>query len=493
MTDLLRSVFGVPEGSRTNKSSGLTMVIDNGLGLHATQDLASTAAEQIDIVKLAYGSSAFYPSAILKQKIELLREHGILVCPGGTLIEAAVQRDCTGALFPALRELGFDAVEISNGIEGRIDRKRKVALIQAAREQGFRVLSEVGKKLPHEDVQLSHKDRVDEIRADLDAGAEKVIMESRESGTVGIFDASGQINSELAYELFRHIDPEHVIWEAPKRSQQIWLLQQLGPEANIGNVATSDVLSLASLRHGLRADTLRDHAPHRIITYLELGVPGALRAKRRGDVVVMVDALRASTTILQCLANGATDVVPVVSADELCGDVTMAERGGKKLPGVHFNNSPTEILEQDFSGKRVSLTSTNGTECIRVAGGEENPVLIGSVTNAAAVARAAEALAREQGRSITLLAAGRNNQPAIEDRIGVTKILERLTSPWVRGTLSPHYSKDPSRDFLGSDSGMNLVSLGYGADVLLCATEDRFSFAARFDGERIRRVGPEGA
>lgn len=493
MSHLLQTVFGLDAPSPATRRAGWTMVLDSGLGPTASRDLVTTAAGQIDLIKLAYGSSAFYPEPILREKLGLFREHGLLVCPGGTLLEAAVQRGRVDVLFEELAALGFNAIEVSNGIEGRIDRDFKVALIQKARELDFRVFSEVGRKLPQEDAALSHRDRVDEIRADLEAGAEKVIMESRESGTVGIFNEDGQINSELAYELFQHIDPEDVIWEAPKRAQQIWLLQQLGPEANIGNVATTDVLSLASLRHGLRADTLRDHAPHRIITYLELGVPGALRAHKRGDVVVVVDALRASSTILQCLANGADSVTPVLGADELTGDVTLAERGGAKLPGVDFSNSPTEILDQDFGGKHVVISSTNGTECIRVAGGRDNPVLIGTVNNARAAARAAESIARAEGRSITLLAAGRNNQPAIEDRIGVTRILEHLETPWVRGTLNPSYSDNLARDFLSSDSGMNLVSLGYGSDVIHCADEDRFDIVGRFDGTTIRHLGNQDA
>ncbi|HHQ68690.1 MAG TPA: hypothetical protein ENM98_00055 [Halothiobacillaceae bacterium] len=487
MSYLLHTVFGLKTNPPATRRAGWTMVLDAGLGLAASRDLIATAREQIDLIKLAYGSSAFYPEAILREKLKLFRDHGLLVCPGGTLLEAAVQRNRVNALFDELSSLGFNAIEVSNGIEGRIDRACKIDLIHEACARGFRVFSEVGRKLPQEDATLSYRDRVEEIRADLKAGAEKVIMESRESGTVGIFDAEGQINSELAYELFQHIDPEDVIWEAPRRPQQIWLLHQLGPEANIGNVSTDDVLSLASLRYGLRADTLRDHAPQRIITYLELGVPGALRARKRGDVVVVVDALRASSTILQCLANGAESVTPVLGADELSGDVTLAERGGARLPGVDFSNSPTEILGERFDGKHVVISSTNGTECIRVAGGEDNPVLIGTVNNARAAARAAESIARSENRSITLLAAGRNNQPAIEDRIGVTLILKHLESPWIRGTLNPYYSDNLARDFLSSDSGMNLVSLGYGSDVLHCAEADRFDFVGRFDGTTIRR------
>ena len=106
-------------------------------------------------------------------------------------------------------------------------RQDKLGIIELAAGMGFHTVSEVGKKLPEEDQALGLAQRVAEIRQDLAAGATKVIMESRESGTVGIFDAEGKIHAEFAQQLFRQVDAHQIIWEAPNRAQQVWLLQQL--------------------------------------------------------------------------------------------------------------------------------------------------------------------------------------------------------------------------------------------------------------------------
>jgi 2-phosphosulfolactate phosphatase len=469
------------------RHSGLTMVLDKSLGLHAASDLVATAATAIDIVKLGWGSALLYPEAILRQKIALYTAAGIQVCTGGTLAEIAHDRGRYQEMLAEAAALGFTAIEISNGVNSEIDRRQKGAMIAAAVAQGLVAYSEVGRKFPEEDRLLTYRDRVNEVRDDLAAGAGKVVMEARESGTVGIFNADGKVNSELAHELFQYIDPNDIIWEAPRKEQQIWLMRQLGPEVNIGNIAPDEALSVESLRLGVRADTFRDHRRAATTVYLELGVGGALRARRRGDLVVVVDALRASATIIQALQEGAREVVPVVSADELEGEVTIGERGGNRLPNADYGNSPHELIGKPLAGRQVVLSSTNGAECICTAS-DGNPVLIGTMLNATAVAGAALRIANAEGRNITLLAAGRNNLPAVEDRIAVTEILKQIPNPIVRGILEPCYSSHPERDFLASDSGINLVTLGYAQDVIYCAALNRTQLVPIYDGNRIVRL-----
>lgn len=467
------------------RKPGFSMVLDKHLGTRATEDLIETAGEYIDLLKFGWASSALYPDAVLEKKVRLYRDAGIMVCPGGTFIEVAYERGVMPQILDVLKDIGFNAIEVSNGIHPKIDGKVKPELIAMAADKGFFTISEVGKKLAQEDAAISHAQRINEVRADLAAGARMVVMEARESGTVGIFRPDGKINSELAHELFQHVDPDTIIWEAPLKEQQVWLLHQLGPEANIGNIAPTDVLSLESMRHGLRADTFRDHGRSNVIVYLELGVGGAYRAQRRGDVVVVVDALRASATIIDCLQRGARQITPVLGADELSGNFSIGERGGAKLPNAVYSNSTTELRQVDLRDAEMTITTTNGTECIHMAKGPNNPVLIGSVTNARAVAEAAVALARKEGRGITLLAAGRNNLPAVEDRIGVTAILDHIENAVVKGTLEPYYSDNFEKDFLGSDSGVNLATLGYAADVLFAAQLNSSTTVPIYDGKTM--------
>ena len=97
---------------------------------------------------------------------------------------------------------------------------------------------------------------VEEIEAELAAGAWKVIAEARESGTVGIFRGDGEVRMGLIDEIVHAIAPDQIIFEAPRRAQQVWFLKRFGREVNLGNIAPGDVLSLETLRLGLRSDTM---------------------------------------------------------------------------------------------------------------------------------------------------------------------------------------------------------------------------------------------
>jgi phosphosulfolactate synthase len=101
---------------------------------------------------------------------------------------------------------------------------------------------------------------VEQIERDLQAGAWKVIAEARESGTAGIYRADGEVRSGLIDEIVHAIDPDRLIFEAPKREQQVWLLSHLGSECNLGNIAPADVIALETLRLGLRSDTVERFA-----------------------------------------------------------------------------------------------------------------------------------------------------------------------------------------------------------------------------------------
>lgn len=478
----------LPNRTEKPRQKGMTMVLDKHLSLSEAKNLIESSSYYIDVVKLGWGSSLLYDETILKEKVALYRQHGIKVCTGGTFMELAFEQNKVDEMLIYAKAIGFDSIEVSNGIHPNLSLSQKSELISKVSRAGFYTFSEVGKKMSEEDYELSYSDRVKQVLADIESGADKVIMEARESGSVGIFDADGKVNVSLANSIFQNIDPDLIIWEAPKKEQQVWLIHQLGRDVNIGNVVPFEAMSLESLRLGVRADTFRDYLSDAVVVYLELAVGGALRAQRRDDIVIVVDALRASATIIECFEQGASKVTPVVSADDLHGDITIGERGGEKLYGATFGNSPFEISEQDLKGKKIVLSSTNGAECICTSKGDTNQVLIGSVLNAKAVASLALKIAKEQNKNITILAAGRNNLPAIEDRIGATEILKHIASPIVRGFLEPYYSNDIEREFISSDSGMNLARLGYIQDVIYCARQEVSSLVPCYDGKTISLV-----
>jgi len=254
-----------PTGRRLAKprTGGRTMVIDKGLGLRAFEDMVRAAAPHIDIVKLGFGTSALYPPELLRRKTEAATEAGILVMPGGTFLEVAVTKGLVDTFLTTAKQVGFTAVEVSDGtIE--MSRDQRSALIVKAIEAGFTVVTEYGKKLFGSSIETEELARTVEI--DTALGAAFVTIEARESGKgVGIFDENGDCKADDVEAVMNCVpNRESLMWEAPLKSQQADLLQVLGPNVNIGNVAPEDVLSLEALRRGLRSDTFHLGAQARV-------------------------------------------------------------------------------------------------------------------------------------------------------------------------------------------------------------------------------------
>jgi phosphosulfolactate synthase len=225
-------------------------VIDRGLSVAEVDSLMEVAGDCVDVVKLGWGTALV--SANLRQKLDRYAAREVPVVLGGTLTELAIRQGRVEGLIAWLRELGLRHVEVSDGTIA-IDPSVKRALIeQLARE--FTVLAEVGSK--DVDFIMAPYVWVEQIQRDLDAGAWKVIAEARESGTAGIYRATGEVRTGLIDEIAHAVDPDRLIFEAPRREQQVWLLKRFGTECNLGNIAADDVLSLETLRLGLRSDTV---------------------------------------------------------------------------------------------------------------------------------------------------------------------------------------------------------------------------------------------
>ena len=239
----------LPERTSKPRRAGITHVLDRGLSPLALESLLETASEHIDLLKLGWGTA--YVSHGVRDKVQLCRQAGVRICPGGTLLEIAVHQGRLEHYLEWLRELGIDHVEVSNGsLPIAQDLKREI-IAQLAGE--FTVVAEVGNKGPQPAVA---EDWVEEMLGDLAAGAVWVIGEGRESGTVGLFDDHGAVHADLVDAIVRGLGLETVIFEAPHRSQQTWLLRHLGPHVNLGNIHGHDVIGLETLRRGLRYDTL---------------------------------------------------------------------------------------------------------------------------------------------------------------------------------------------------------------------------------------------
>lgn len=253
-----RDIVRFPMGSRHPKprEQGLTMIIDKGMGLAETRDLLHIAGEFIDFIKLAFGTSALYNKSVLPEKIELAKSHGTEIYPGGTFLEVAILQDKLEDFLSQAKELGFTCIEVSDGTINLNWEVRKRAITKAG-EYGFKVLTEVGKK--YEDNRAPVMEMAALIKSDLENGAYRVILEGRESGTgVGLYDREGNLMKDDFERLLEEIeDPRMIIWEAPQKDQQLELITRFGPNVNLGNIPTREVLALEALRVGLRSDSLR--------------------------------------------------------------------------------------------------------------------------------------------------------------------------------------------------------------------------------------------
>jgi phosphosulfolactate synthase len=229
--------------------SGLTHVLDKGVSLVGTESVLATAAPHIDIWKFGWGTAYLDPA--LPAKLALLASAEVRACVGGTLLEIAWSQGKALECLAWAHDVGFACVEVSRGVAA-MPLADKHELIRAATDR-FVVLSEVGSKDPHED--LTPDQWTAEVASDLEAGAQWVITEGRESGTVGLYRADGSVREDLVAAALSGGSLDTVLFEAPRKDQQAWFIREFGPEVNLANIALDDGLALETLRRGLRADT----------------------------------------------------------------------------------------------------------------------------------------------------------------------------------------------------------------------------------------------
>jgi len=258
MSKAWEETIEMPVSDRSTKprSTGLTMVIDKGMGIHRLEDLIRSSSDYIDIIKLTFGTSAFYDKEFLREKNTIITSADIDVMPGGTFLEIAIWQKELEAYLNRAKELGFSAIEISDGTID-IDHKTRKNAITTARDWDFKVITEVGKKDPKEAIPLSQVHQL--IEEDLSNGAIKVIIEAREAGKgVGIFDADGKIKQDEVEGIIAGVkDINTIMWEAPIKNQQQALIIRCGTNVNLGNIPPDEILALEALRQGVRGDTLK--------------------------------------------------------------------------------------------------------------------------------------------------------------------------------------------------------------------------------------------
>ncbi|MBA9078875.1 phosphosulfolactate synthase [Rufibacter quisquiliarum] len=239
----------VPERTAKPRESGFTMAMDKGLSLREAENFVEVSGEFVDIVKLGWATSYVTPN--LDKKIAIFHEAGIPVYFGGTLFEAFIVRGQFDDYRRLLDKYNLSYAEVSDGSID-MDHELKCKYIRTLAEQ-VTVLSEVGSK-DAEKIIPPYK-WISLMQAELDAGAWKVIGESREAGNVGLFRSTGEVRSGLVEEILTKIPFEKIIWEAPQKAQQVFFIKLLGANVNLGNIAPNEIIPLETIRLGLRGDT----------------------------------------------------------------------------------------------------------------------------------------------------------------------------------------------------------------------------------------------
>jgi phosphosulfolactate synthase len=233
-------------------SDGLTMMIDSGLPTGLFTDVIDSHGQYVGLVKFGWGTALV--TRDLERKTRLLADAGIGFFFGGTLFEHHVWNDRLDDYLRLVDETGATHIEVSNGTIP-LDQQMKAEYVQ--RMARYRpVLSEVGYKDADRSAALTPADWASALKEDLDAGATLVITEARESGRSGIASSDGRLREDVLEAVVRGVEVPRVLFEAPTKELQVALINAVGPTVNLGNIAPGDLISLETLRRGLRGDTL---------------------------------------------------------------------------------------------------------------------------------------------------------------------------------------------------------------------------------------------
>jgi len=223
---------------------------------------------------------------------------------------------------------------------------------------------------------------------------------------------------------------------------------------------------------------------------LEFFAKDTMKAVERGDVIVIIDALRCCSTIVTALANGATCIIPVETIQEAQRlrkrypeFVIAGERKGLKPKGFNLGNSPLEFTSEKVRGRGIILTTTSGTKAIS-SSKKGKWVLIGSFLNAKAVAKAALRIAENERTGISLVLAGKEGQFSLEDFLSAGAITESFLtervelSDAVTAALQSFKQVQNSLETAVKQSSHTqyLEKKGFKTDVEFCSRVNVFNF-----------------
>ena len=206
------------------------------------------------MIKLGWTSWSLISNKELQKKVNLARKYNIPICLGGSLFEISYERKVYNDLLKFIVNNGFKHIEIGSGFA--VDVKEVPHAVDLAKKQGLSVIVEIGFKDQKRDDSLTIKDRMYNIRSAIESGADQVILEAREQGEgYSVFKEDKSKNRKLLSSILDYLPLKKVIFEAPNRKTQVFLIKEVGPDVNLGNIPFDEIPRVETFRRRLHADT----------------------------------------------------------------------------------------------------------------------------------------------------------------------------------------------------------------------------------------------
>ena len=245
----MNTYLDLPQRTKKSRSYGINSIHDVKLTTGELRNILEDHSQYMDVAKLGVGTALVVPK--LKEKIELYQQHDVEVYFGGTLFEKFYHQNRLDDYKRLLNDFNVNLLEVSCGtIDLTIE--ERIRIIEDFKKD-FNVLSEVGSK--DSEAVMAPSTWLTEIQQLLDVGCQYVITEGRNSGTAGIYRGSGEIRTGLVADIIKNVDAKKIIFEAPTAASQMFFINAVGVNVNLGNVNPLDLLLLEAQRVGLRSET----------------------------------------------------------------------------------------------------------------------------------------------------------------------------------------------------------------------------------------------
>ncbi|MEW6424307.1 MAG: phosphosulfolactate synthase [Bacillota bacterium] len=230
------------------RKTGIVVVSDYGCPVKISEMYLETTAELIDYIKFTYhvGTVYYLTDDWFKKKIELYHRYNIGTFLGGIPFQMAIKHGNIPEFLKLVKKIGFSAVEIAEDVVQMATRQQRADAIKIAKDLGLEVITELGRKFPEKPMEF--EETATSISNDIHNGAKLVTIEHSDIMLLK------ETNPEVLVNLVNTFGLETILFEVgpggwPDMAQ--WIINNLGPEVNLGNIKMKEVIPLEGIRAGL--------------------------------------------------------------------------------------------------------------------------------------------------------------------------------------------------------------------------------------------------